>query len=351
MLLCSPFVACSSPSQEGQQDDAKPEAAAQDTTKKKKRRTPPPFDPIHPIAHDPVVAVEGDTVYAFTTGFGISQLHTTDMERWESDGPCLDSLPSWVRTHLPEAGMHIWAPDIIRHGGRWHLFYSCSAFGKNTSLIGHASTKSLNRHSADYGWRDEGMVVQSVPHRDNWNAIDPNIIISPDGSAWMTFGSFWGGIKMVRLNEDLSGIAEPQEWHTLASRPRTDMSTDDEPGDGAIEAPFIVQHDGWYYLFASFDYCCRGEESTYHVVCGRSRTVTGPYVDSKGQRMDMGGGTRIELKGDDKDRYVAAGHCAVATVRGKDYIIMHGYRRSDGAPELMFRPINWHEDGSVSIAY
>lgn len=298
-----------------------------------------------PFVHDPVIATQGDTIYAFSTGNGIMQMHTVDMATWTPDGPCLAELPAWIREHNPEATMHLWAPDIIFANGQWHLYYCSSVFAKNISVIGHLTNKTLNRGSKDYGWVDQGMVIESVPHRDFWNAIDPNVALCADGSAWMTFGSFWGGIKLFRLSADLGRPAEPQQWYTLASRQRTTLETDDEPGDAAIEAPFIFKRGEWFYLFVSFDYCCRGEKSTYHVVCGRSSHIYGPYEDKGGMRMDMGGGTSVDIPASDTSRYVAAGHCAVVTLRGHDYMALHGYTRGDGPAELMLRRIEWSEDG------
>ncbi len=298
-----------------------------------------------PVAHDPVIATQGDTIYAFSTGLGIIQMHSVDMKSWHIDGPCLDSLPQWVKEHNPDATMHLWAPDIIYANGLWHLYYCSSVFGKNISVIGHLTNKTLNRGSKDYKWRDRGLVVESIPHRDFWNAIDPNVVLCADGSAWMTFGSFWGGVKLVRLDSSLGSLAGPQKWYTLASRQRTQMETDDRPGDAAIEAPFIFRRGEWFYLFVSFDYCCRGENSTYHVVCGRSRNVYGPYEDKSGVRMDMGGGTRVDISPADSKRYVAAGHCAVVTLRGRDYMALHGYPRSGAPAELMLRKIEWGDDG------
>ncbi len=309
------------------------------------RPEPPKGDPTRPIAHDPAIATQGDTIYAFSTGFGVMQMHSLDLKNWVVDGPCLEELPQWIKERRPDASMHLWAPDIIYANGLWHLYYCSSVFGKNISVIGHLTNKTLNRNSKDYKWTDCGMVLESIPHRDFWNAIDPNVVICADGSAWMTFGSFWGGIKLVRLDATLGALAEPQQWYSISTRQRVKMETLDEPGDAAVEAPFIFKRGGWFYLFVSFDYCCRGENSTYHVVCGRSHDIYGPYEDKAGQRMDFGGGTRVDIPGADNERYVAAGHCAVVTLRGQDYMALHGYPRNDGPAELMIRKIDWSDDG------
>ena len=83
---------------------------------------------------------------------------------------------------------------------------------------------------------------------------------------------------MVKLNPDLKSIAKPQEWHTIAKRRNTVLSA----GSSAIEAPFIFKKNGYYYLFTSWDLCCKGKESTYKVVVGRAKKVTGPYEDKEG---------------------------------------------------------------------
>ncbi len=61
----------------------------------------------------------------------------------------------------------------------------------------------------------------------------------------------------------------------------------------AIEAPFIVRHGGYFYLFTSWDLCCRGLKSSYKTMVGRSKSITGPYVDSAGKLLTDGGGTPL----------------------------------------------------------
>lgn len=296
----------------------------------------------NPLAHDPAVAFENNVYYLFTTGEGIHCMSSTDLKNWQPIGPCLDSLPEWIIKELPDASLHLWAPDIIFHGGLWHLFYSCSAFGRNTSVIGHAVNSTLDPNNPNYKWIDKGMIVQSIPYRDNWNAIDPNVIIDDDDNAWLTFGSFWGGIKIVQLTKDLSHIAEPQIWRTLAKR-HSDIFIDEaEAGNAAIEAPFIIRKNNWYYLFVSIDYCCRGVNSDYKVIVGRSRNVSGPYFDMNGQRLDHDGGT-IFIVGD-KDKWAAVGHCAVYSFGEKDYFFAHAYEMKKGTPRLLVREILWEND-------
>lgn len=112
---------------------------------------------------------------------------------------------------VPNFRNHIWAPDILYHNNQYYIFYSVSSFGKNTSAIGVDTNKTLDQNSADFHWVDYGIVIQSIPNRDLWNAIDPNIIFDETGTPWMPFGYFWNGLKLVKLDDSLLKIAEPQE--------------------------------------------------------------------------------------------------------------------------------------------
>ena len=325
-------------------------------------RREPVFNPLQPAVHDPVAARCGDTWYLFSTGFGISVLSSPDLKSWEPAGRVFDTPPQWALDTVPGYHGHTWAPDILYHDGTYFLYYSCSSFGKNTSAIGVATNRTLDPSSLDYRWEDKGCVVRSVAGRDNWNAIDPNVFIDADGTGWMSFGSFWGGIKLVRLDATLTRIAEPQEWFPLCRRPEgtaEDTSeTDDtikadprgkdfDPGNGAVEAPFIVRHGDWYYLFVSYDLCCRGPKSTYKVVVGRSDKVTGPYVDATGTPLMEGGGT-VVVSGN--DRYPGLGHCAVVSSGEGEKMLLHAYDRETGYNAvLLTRTLDWGGDGWPSI--
>ena len=291
--------------------------------------------------HDPVMAKEGDTYYVFSTGPGITYYESKDMENWSLTGRVFPDEPSWAQRIAPGFNGHLWAPDVIEKDGKYYLYYSVSAFGKNTSAMGVTVNETLDPDSEDYQWVDYGIVVQSVPHRDHWNAIDPAIIQDDDGTYWMSFGSFWDGLKLVKLDDDLVRLAEPQEWHTIAARPGASDNASD-PGEGAIEAPYIFKKNGYYYLFVSFDKCCRGMDSTYNIRVGRSKDVTGPYLDRDGKSLVEGGGTLV-LEGNDD--WVALGHNSAYTFEGKDYLVFHAYETADNAiQKLRILPMSW-DDG------
>ncbi|MBK8089753.1 MAG: arabinan endo-1,5-alpha-L-arabinosidase [Chitinophagaceae bacterium] len=294
--------------------------------------------------HDPVMIKEGNTYYLFCTGFGISVFTSSDLKNWKKEKPVFAASPKWAVEAVPGFRGHIWAPDISFHNGMYYLYYSVSAFGKNTSCIGVTVNKTLDASSPDYKWEDQGKLIQSVPGRDMWNAIDPNLIVDENNIPWLSFGSFWNGIKLVKLNSNLKSVAEPQEWRTVASRPRNFTSTDTSAGDAAIEAPFIFKKGEYYYLFVSWDYCCRAEKSDYKVVVGRSKKVTGPYLDKNAVSMAFNGGSLI-VQGDGKE-WFGAGHNSVYNFNGKDYIIYHGYDALDkGRSKLIISELEWDDEG------
>lgn len=293
--------------------------------------------------HDPVLAKDGNTYYLFCTGMGISVFSSSDLQHWQKEKPVFDLPPVWAAKAVPGFKGHIWAPDIVFHNGLYYLYYSVSAFGKNTSCIGVATNKTLDPKSPEYKWTDHGKVIESIPGRDLWNAIDPNLAWDDQHQPWLAFGSFWSGIKLVKLHNDLVTIANPQEWYTIAKRNRDYKTADANGGDAAIEAPFIFKKNNYYYLFVSFDFCCKGVDSNYKMMVGRSEKIQGPYLDKDGVRMDAGGGTLV-LQGN--SAWPGVGHNAVYTLDGKDYLVFHGYDAADnGKPRLKILPLQWDSNG------
>jgi arabinan endo-1,5-alpha-L-arabinosidase len=293
--------------------------------------------------HDPVMIKQDGTYYLFCTGRGISVFSSENMLDWNQLNPVFDQPPQWAMDAVPGFRGHIWAPDISYHNGMYYLYYSVSAFGKNTSCIGLATNTTLDPSGPDFKWTDHGKVIQSVPGRDMWNAIDPNLVFDDEDTGWLVFGSFWKGIKLFRLNEELNAPSEPQVWYTVSARPRDYFTEEQNAGEGAVEAPFIFKKNNYYYLFVSFDFCCRGLESNYKVMAGRSEKITGPYLDKEGRNMVFGGGSLV--LGGNKD-WPGVGHNAVCTIDGTDYLICHGYDASDnGISKLIILKMDWDENG------
>ena len=305
--------------------------------------------------HDPVMIRQDSIYHIFCTGFGISHWSSTDMVHWKHEKPIFDKAPRWAVDSIPSFKGHIWAPDISYYNGQYYLFYAVSAFGKNTSCIGLATNKTLNTADTAYKWVDHGNIIESRPGKDNWNAIDPNLITDKDGTPYLAFGSFWEGLKIVKLSEDrLSVLSTLNNLPTLASRKKDPANKENLPavdgnpvdaGGNAIEAPFIFRKGKYFYLFASIDYCCKGPKSTYKMIIGRSKKLMGPYVDEQDMPMAHGGGT-ILLAGD--KNWYGVGHNAVCDFDGTDYLIFHGYDAADhGISKLLIEKLSWFKGWPV----
>lgn len=296
--------------------------------------------------HDPCIIKHGDTYHLFSTGqtndaTGLLPWRTSkDLREWKLQGKVFDAIPRWARDAVPGTG-GLWAPDIASFNGRFHLYYSVSTFGSNHSAIGLVTNATLDRRSRDFGWRDEGLVVASK-RDDDFNAIDPNHVIDAQGNHWLSLGSFWSGLKLFPLDPKTGKLrAGETRRYSIASRPAP------EGAPGAIEAPFIVAREGSYYLFASYDYCCRGTSSSYYIVVGRAKDITGPYLGRDGKSMNDGYGTLL-LRGD--RRFRGPGHCAVLRDGATDALVYHAYdAQHEGRPTLRIARLAWR-DGWPSVA-
>ncbi len=280
--------------------------------------------------HDPVVIEADGIFYMFHTGNNIGAKTSTDLRSWKNAPTVFTNAtrPAWLAQQVPAVESNLWAPDISRFGGQYHLYYSVSSFSSNRSCIGHLTRPSL----ATGSWTDRGPVICSntTSTKENWNAIDPNVVIDEAGTPWLSFGSFWSGIKLIQL--DQAGARVGTSLESLANRPND---------SGAVEAPFIVRRCDYYYLFVSWDSCCKGVSSTYNLRVGRSKSVKGPYVDRDGKSLLEGGGTLL-VQGN--STFHGPGHNAVLFTATAAYNIFHAY---DAPPatlrisELAFGADGW----------
>jgi arabinan endo-1,5-alpha-L-arabinosidase len=282
--------------------------------------------------HDPTIIKDGNTFYLFSTRAGIAIRCSNDLVAWRLCGDVFAHLPAWAVTDVP--GLRgIWAPDISYFNGKYHLYYSASTFGSNRSSIGLATNETLDQASDKYRWEDRGKVISSYAG-DDWNAIDPNIVIDENNDPWLSFGSFWSGIKLRKIDPATGKLSDNDtKLYSLASRRRsTDLP-------GAIEAPVIIRRKGYYYLFVSFDFCCRGVNSTYNIRVGRSKRVTGPYLDRDNKDMMEDGGTLVISGG---KRWRGPGHCAILRDTNGDKLVYHAYdANARGVSTLRIAPIVW----------
>jgi arabinan endo-1,5-alpha-L-arabinosidase len=293
-------------------------------------------------AHDPalVAGTEGENWYVFatgdaSTGGGNIQIRSSpDGRDWTYVGTVWDVIPEWITKAVPGVN-NLWAPDVYESNGMYYLYYAGSTWGQNKSVIGLATNKTLDPSDPQYEWVDQGEVMRSEPGND-FNAIDPSIVEDETGTPWMAFGSFWSGIRMVKLDWPSGKLAAPAEEPLRIA--------DRKAAPNAVESPYIVENDGWYYLFTSWGQCCRGVDSDYKIVVGRSQAVTGPYIDREGRRLLDGGGTTLLTKSGDR---IGPGGQSVSD----EIIAYHYYDASaGGAPRLALQPVVWGNDGWPELA-
>jgi arabinan endo-1,5-alpha-L-arabinosidase len=326
--------------------------------------------------HDPSIAFDNGTYYVFATGAvhpdhaegpppapptgekparpATAQLPqfpircSTDLHVWKRCGAVFPAIPEWIHQMSPKTE-ELWAPDISYFDGLYHMYYAFSAFGKNTSGIALATNETLDPASPKYKWVDRGLVLRSLA-TDDFNAIDPNLVLDEKGEAWLSFGSFWTGIKMRHLDRrtGLLSTTDTKTYSLAARRPGPLAQPRDPslpPDNEAVEAPFILHHGGFYYLFVSWDLCCRGTKSTYSTRMGRSESVTGPYLDKTGKPMTDGGGSPLLVA---NAKWLGPGgeslfHLPKGVPLSGDIIVFHAYSAVDGHPALHISTLGWKD--------
>lgn len=289
-----------------------------------------PEGPDIPV-HDPSTIVTcGHTYWLFATGVGIRSWYSTNLISWQEGPRIWPQMPPWVTNIVANHRGHFWAPDVIAVSNRFLLYYSISSWGRNRSAIALASNRTLDPQDPRFQWKDEGVVLESFPTND-FNAIDPAVTWDAEGRLWMSFGSFWSGIKLVELDPATGRRRTPNApLYSLARTP-------------AIEAPFIYRRGDFYYLFVNWDLCCRGTNSTYNLRVGRSPRITGPYRDKQGVDLNQGGGSLLlESRG----HLIGPGHAGIISTGGQDWLSFHYYdARRRGTATLALRRLIWDADG------
>lgn len=282
-------------------------------------------------AHDPTVIRDDRGIYTLLTTNNLLELRqSTDMVNWTTAGKILNAVPAWMNTSLNTKVENIWAPQIVFRNGRYWVYYCGSSFGTNNSAIGVASSPTLNTSASNYGWTDHGEVIKTTT-ANNYNAIDPELLTDKNGYLWLSFGSFWTGIKMIAMDPSTGKrLSSNTTVYSIAGR-----------GGGAIEGPSTIEHNGYYFLFTSWDNCCAGLNSTYRTMVGRSTSPSGNYVDKQNRSLTNNFSEEL-LKS--YGRYIGPGGGAPFKDGRRDYYALHYYNgNQNGSPTLQIREIVWDD--------
>jgi len=286
--------------------------------------------------HDPsTVIVENGKFYAYGTGAGLPISVSDDGWTWRRAGTVMQAVPGGRPGPdvLARGGNNTWAPDVIRSGDKYFLYYSAPGT-QPKSAIGLLVGKTLDPSSPDYKWEDGGPVVWSDGVEDS-NAIDPGVFRDPmNGSLWLTYGSYFGYIRLVELDAKTGKRPHPER----------------KPVNIAIngEASTMMFRDGWYYLLLTHGSCCVSANSTYNIRMGRSRNVAGPFLDNVGIDMLQGGGKLFLGSG---GRYIGPGHFGLLDLGGGVQKFSLHYEADldrGGISVLDIRPLLWRDGWPVA---
>ncbi|MDF7810603.1 family 43 glycosylhydrolase [Hymenobacter sp. YC55] len=283
-------------------------------------------------AHDPSSIIkDGNKYWVFSTGPGIPSKYSTDLLNWTSSSrPVFTTAtqPAWINSKVPGFANEYWAPECIFMNGKFYLYYSCSTFGSQVSGIGVATNVTLDPASPNYNWVDEGEVVSSTATgSSNPNAIDPAVYRDTNNNVWFIYGSFFGGIRTLQLNP-------------VTGKPLNGTQTQQfAVANGGVEAAYVKQRGGYYYLFINRGNCCQGSNSTYYIQVGRSTSPSGPFLDRNGVDLNNNGGsTLLSTAG----RYVGPGHAGIFEENGVSYFSHHYYDLDNsGQAKLDVAKLSW----------
>lgn len=294
--------------------------------------------------HDPSIIRQNGTYYLFSSdpvnpapGQYLVIRCSIDATAWKPCGQVFTDIPTWVRAAVPGVAV-LWAPDISYFNGLYHLYYAGSTAGSQTSVIGLATNTTLDPADPAYKWVDHGQVLASHPG-DDFNAIDPNIFVDTDNAVWLTYGSYWSGIKQRQVDSSTGML--------LVTNPaRYDLATRPGTPDDAIEGASLVLHGGYYYLFLSADHCCENTtaQDNYKQIVGRSTSPNGPFVDATGAALTDGGGS-ILLQGNSAWLAPGGGTAYVDPATGEGLLVFHALNMANQAiPGLWVKSITWQND-------
>ena len=286
--------------------------------------------------HDPsTVIAENGKFYAYGTGAGLPISVSDDGWTWRRAGNLMQAVPGGRPGPdvLARGGNNTWAPDVIRSGDKYFIYYSAPGT-QPKSAIGLLVGRTLDPSSPDYKWEDGGPVVWSDGVEDS-NAIDPGVFRDPmNGSLWLTYGSYFGYIRLVELDPKTGKRLHPE-------RKAVNIAINGE-------ASTMMFRDGWYYLLLTHGSCCVGANSTYNIRMGRSRNVAGPFLDNVGIDMLQGGGKLFLGSG---GRYIGPGHFGLLDLGGGVQKFSLHYEADldrGGISVLDIRPLLWRDGWPVA---
>lgn len=361
--------------------------------------------------HDPTVVLADDGYYymyqtdasygnAHTAGGHFHGRRSKNLVDWEYLGGTMQDAPTWVKEELnayrAEMGLDpidnptygYWAPVVRKIRDGLYRMYYCIVVDNYIKTGAQNLTENFDNSwterafiglmetsdPASNVWEDKGMVICSSSDRaidgwgrsslNNWdayfqyNAIDPTLVITPEGEHWMIYGSWHSGIAAIQLDPETGKVMEtlPSPWDISDNSYGTLIATRQMNNRWqASEGPEIIYHDGYYYLFLAYDALA----VPYNTRVARATNITGPYVGMDGTDITNVGGELYPVvthpyKFNGSDGWVGISHCCVFddgngnwyfASQGRFPENVAGINASNALMMGHVRSIRWTEDG------
>ena len=303
--------------------------------------------------HDPSIIKSGEYYYCYSTDVaygntvrsGLQVRKSKDLIEWQFVGWVFNSLPAMGAQFIQANGGTpfdaLWAPYVVKAGSEYRLYYSLSSAVSRLSVIGLATSTS-----PEGPWTEKGLAVTSVSGSGiQTNAIDPTVLIAPNGEHWMYYGSAYDGIYALKLNPATGlALASGDKGTRIVNRGFTGPKI-----NGNIEGPEIIYNAALnkYFLFISYDWL----ETKYNVRVMRSDSPNGPFTDFSGQdantNQDHGPMILAPYQFIGHGGWQGTAHCSVFDDGSGQYFMAH-----QGRPgvdkyfmDLHVRKIFWTQNG------
>jgi xylan 1,4-beta-xylosidase len=257
-----------------------------------------------PDCADPYILFHEDTYYLYGTGGanrGIRVYQSDNLASWSkavgtADGFALDSSDVWGSNGF-------WAPEVYYYEGKFLMFYTVE------SRIAIAESDS-----------PLGPFVQNekTPLHPDIKEIDPHLFIDADGKKYLYFVRFTGGnvIWAAEMKDDLSGLKEGTLVEILGVTEPWER-TSSEPVARVTEGPFVLKHNGLYYLSYSANHF---RSPDYAVGYAISESPLGPFTKYEGNPI---------LIGDGKDIFGTGHHSFFEAGSGQMYMVYHSHKSGE----------------------
>ncbi|HEX9933295.1 MAG TPA: family 43 glycosylhydrolase [Allosphingosinicella sp.] len=261
---------------------------------------------------DPSILKDGEDYYVTFSSFdaypGLTIWHSRDLVNWRP-------VTAALRTPVGS----VWAPELVKHRGRYFLYIPARFPHYKSIYVIHAP-------------RIEGPWSEPIDLRLPAH-IDPGHAVAPDGRRYL----FLSGGDRVRLARDgLSTVGEvehvydpwryPEEWVVETFAP---------------EGPKILRRGGYYYMVTAVGGTA-GPPTGHMVIMARSRSIDGPWENDPRNPVIK---TQSET-----EKWWSRGHASIVEgPRGDWWMIYHGYENGYWTlgRQTLLEPIEWTQDGWV----